>query len=108
MDSKYSDPPSAKVLDEGYNQTYIILEQSSNSRGEIDKDGDSKNERRDDQNNNAERENHHEVLFRCGNWCYKGLVQFNDLKINLEDVPIVIPTLQRQQGSLRYFCTAKR
>eukprot|EP01039_Chlorochromonas_danica_P010755 gene10755-11954_t len=86
MDSKYEDePPSAKVLEEGYNQTYIILTRDEKAASEVG----------------------HEVLFRCGNWCYKGLVQFNDLNINLEEVPLVIPTLQKQQGSLRYFCTAK-
>lgn len=87
MDSKYEDePPSAKVLEEGYNQTYIIMTRDEKAASEVG----------------------HEVLFRCGNWCYKGLVQFNDLNINLEEVPLVIPTLQKQQGSLRYFCTAKR
>lgn len=85
MDSKYDEPPSAKALDEGYNQTYLIMAKDEHSAEDIG----------------------HEVLFRCGNWCYKGLVQFNELRINLEDVPVVIPTLQRQQGSLRYYCTAK-
>ena len=24
-----------------------------------------------------------EVLFACGNWCYRGQIQFNNLKMNL-------------------------
>jgi hypothetical protein len=49
-----------------------------------------------------------EVFFRCGNWCYKGLIQFGSLKVGVEDLPVLIPTLQRQQGSLRYYCTSKK
>lgn len=87
MDAKdYKDePPSAKkVLDEGYNQTYVILSSGSKPRPEGN-----------------------EVLFRCGNWCYKGLVQFSGLNFNTEEIPMLIPTLQKQQGSLRYYCTSK-
>ena len=47
-----------------------------------------------------------EVLFRCGNWCYRGHVQFGDLKLETGDIPAIIPCLQRQQSSLRYFCKA--
>lgn len=85
MDHKDGDAPSAKSLDEGYNQTYLVMNDSEckNSEGR-------------------------EVFFRCGNWCYKGQVQFNGLKINTEELPILVPTLQRQQGSLRYFCNSKR
>lgn len=81
---KDSEPPSAKLLDEGYNQTYVI--QSNGSKMSQDDN---------------------EVLFRCGNWCYKGRVQFNGLKFSTAEVPVLIPTLQRQQGSLRYYCNAK-
>jgi hypothetical protein len=48
------------------------------------------------------------VFFRCGNWCYKGLIQFNGLNIGLDDLSVLIPALQKQQGSLRYTCNAKR
>lgn len=86
MESKDNFIPSSssKILNEGYNQTYIILSENLSPHS----DG-------------------HEVLFRCGNWCYRGLVQFNGLEINTEQLPILIPTLQRQQGSLRYYCTSK-
>jgi len=83
---KDSEPPSAKLLGEGYNQTYIILANNEPKKNQDD----------------------HEVLFRCGNWCYKGKVQFNGLNFALDEVPIIVPTLQRQQGSLRYYCNAKR
>jgi len=69
----------------GYNQTYIIL--TGETRESKNEDG-------------------HEVFFRCGNWCYKGRVQFNGLRINVTDLPVLIPVLQRQQGSLRYYCNA--
>jgi hypothetical protein len=80
-------PATAKALDFGYNQSYLI----SN-------DGDAK----------ASQTDGNDVFFKCGNWCYKGLIQFNGIKIGTEELPILIPALQRQQGSLRYFCNAKR
>ncbi len=92
MDQQAKDheaPAAAKALQEGYNQTYIILSKQNNTTASLPEDG-------------------NEVLFRCGNWCYKGLVQFNGLKFNTEELPLLIPTLQRQQGSLRYYCTARR
>lgn len=89
MDAKDQEPPSAKALDDGYNQTYIILS-------------------KDHAHPSATPEEGNDVMFRCGNWCYKGLVQFNGLKFNTEEIPVLIPTLQRQQGSLRYYCTSKR
>lgn len=82
----YKDTPSAKLLNGSYNQTYII-----SARGTDD-----------------DRIEANDVLFKCGNWCYKGAVQFNGLKFKLDEIPVIIPTLQRQQGSLRYYCTAKR
>lgn len=92
-DSKYGSdlfddggPPPAKAFDEGYNQTYVIL-----AGGE----GDSKTS------------DGNEVFFRCGNWCYKGLVQFADVELGTEQLPLIIPMLQKQQGSLRYYCNAK-
>lgn len=88
MDDKEG-PPSAKAIDEGYNQTYLIM---ANAKA----DGESKTE------------DNHEVFFRCGNWCYKGTIQFGGVEVNTEELPILIPLLQKQQGSLRYYCNAKR
>jgi len=86
-------PPLATSLmgaSGGYNQTYIVMKKKGD-------DGDSKFAA-----------DGHEVFFRCGNWCYKGRIQFNGLKISTGDLPVIIPTLQKQQGSLRYFCNANR
>lgn len=73
-----------------YNQTYVIMKKTNEPP-------DLKTIDNDD---------HHEVFFRCGNWCYQGAVQFNNLRLCTSELPVVIPLLQRQQGSLRYFCTA--
>lgn len=78
--------PSAKSLNDGYNQTYVILKNPHDSGIKSDHDND--------------------VFFRCGNWCYKGQIQFSGLKIGVADLSILIPTLQKQQGSLRYFCNS--
>jgi hypothetical protein len=78
--------PTAKALDDGYNQTYVIMKNGS------------------DEEKSSEEDN--QVFFRCGNWCYKGQIQFNGLKIGISDLPVLIPTLQRQQGSLQYYCSS--
>lgn len=78
--------PSAKSLDDGYNQTYVIMRNNSPEDKSAEED--------------------HPVFFRCGNWCYKGQIQFNGLKIGISDLPLLIPTLQKQQGSLQYFCSS--
>ena len=57
--------------------------------------------------NNSSLPTDREVFFRCGNWCYKGLIQFNDLQVSTADLPLLIPVLQRQQASLRYYCNSK-
>jgi hypothetical protein len=88
MDEK-DGPPSAKALDEGYNQTYLILNNDKSPE-------------------EAKTEDNHEVFFRCGNWCYKGQIQFGGVALSTEQLPILIPLLQKQQGSLRYYCNAKR
>lgn len=89
MSTDEKDAPSAKAISgEGYNQTYIIL---ANQVEAESKSTDA-----------------HEVFFRCGNWCYKGQIQFSGLKICTADLPTLIPSLQRQQGSLRYYCNSKR
>lgn len=74
--------PTSKVvaLRHGYNQTYII--RSSNT-------------------------NMHEVLFRCGNWCYSGNVDLGSNHVDRAHVPVVIPALQKQQSSLKYLCDWK-
>lgn len=74
--------PSSDVvaLRHGYNQTYVI--RSSDSAL-------------------------HDVLFRCGNWCYGGLVDLGSSQVELADVPVVIPALQKQQASLQYLCEWK-
>jgi hypothetical protein len=101
MDSKSDDgdeiqaPPAAKAIDDGYSQTYLIMSRNLDENIAV---FDSK----------ADNFDADEVFFRCGNWCYKGLIQFGNLKVGVEDLPILIPTLQRQQGSLRYYCTAKK
>ncbi len=75
-----------------YNQTYAIMKNNTEN-------GDAKN------NDN---EDSHDVFFRCGNWCYQGLIQFNNIQLCTSKIPLVIPLLQRQQGSLRYYCNANR
>jgi len=91
-DEKGTEKPSAKqaLLSGGYNQIYAILK--SNEENVDSKSVESVNE----------------VFFRCGNWCYKGNVQFNGINMGLSDLPVIIPTLQRQQGSLRFYCNSTR
>ncbi|ETW07440.1 hypothetical protein H310_01954 [Aphanomyces invadans] len=73
--------PDVIALREGYNQTYVIQSSSTHL---------------------------HEVLFRCGNWCYTGKVDLGDSEITLSDLPLVIPALQKQQGSLQFLCEWKQ
>ena len=77
---------SAKALNDGYNQTYVILKNTSEDEKKSEKDND--------------------VFFRCGNWCYIGQIQFSGLKIGVADLSLLIPILQKQQGSLRYYCNS--
>jgi len=83
------DTPSAKSLSTagGYSQIYIIHAADSDAK-------------------EADPSDTREVLFRCGNWAYRGKIQFNGLKILTPELPVLIPILQKQQGSLRYFCNA--
>lgn len=102
-ESKSEREPSAREAGNfvgGYSQTYVILKGTEGSNN----DGGSK----ESKNSNEEDNDHNEVFFRCGNWCYKGEIQRSGLKLNISDLPVLIPTLQRQQGSLRYFCNATR
>lgn len=68
------------ALRHGYNQTYIMRSSKTNL---------------------------HDVLFRCGNWCYSGKVDLGSASVELADLPVVIPALQKQQGSLQYLCEWK-
>ncbi len=97
--SSNSPIPTAKSLSlqDGYNQTYVIFKKENNSSGSEPPQACSK----------TSEDEFHEVFFRCGNWCYRGPIEFPGMDINVSDLPIIIPTLQRQQGSLRYYCTAK-
>jgi hypothetical protein len=92
-DTDEDEAPSVKALDEGYNQTYVIMTNSSNDEKA------SSSSAANDSN---------DVFFKCGNWCYKGLIQFGGLDLKIDEVPILIPLLQKQQGSLRYYCNANR
>ena len=87
-------PPAGKLL--GYTQTYLIWKDKG--AVSLDRDGDGKDATED--------QCEHEVLFRCGNWCYTGHVVLNR-DISLADMPTVIPILQRQQSRLHYYCNGK-
>lgn len=73
--------PKAVALRDGYNQTYMIKSSSNNI---------------------------HEILFRCGNWCYTGKVDLGGPDLALADLPLIIPALQKQQGSLQFMCEWKK
>jgi hypothetical protein len=47
-----------------------------------------------------------EVLFKCGNWCYVGSVDFATPIDGVHCIPYIIPELQRQQGKLGFYCSA--
>jgi len=93
-DDKGSDPPTARMLSTsgGYSQVYIVHAKQSGEALDAKQaasvaDTDS-----------------HEVFFRCGNWSYVGRIQFGQLKLCTSDLPVLVPALQKQQGSLRYYC----
>ena len=73
--------PEVVALREGYNQTYIIKKSKTAL---------------------------HDILFRCGNWCYTGRVDLGDPEIGLSELVAVVPALQKQQGSLQFLCEWKR
>eukprot|EP01038_Epipyxis_sp_PR26KG_P013016 gene13016-17448_t len=102
----YDEAPSIKALDDGYNQTYLVMKQDYEKNNPA-VSNDDKSISDVTSNVSSSQTDGHEVFFRCGNWCYKGLIQFNGLKVGTEDLPVLIPTLQRQQGSLRYYCNSK-
>ena len=76
-DEMYAGDKNGPVFREGYHQTYIVRK----PRG---------------------RTTRRSVFVRCGNWCYDGEVDLGQLSLALSDVPMAIPILQAQQGSLRY------
>lgn len=76
-------PLDELLREKHYRQTYVIL----NPKGRADVDG-------------------REVLFCCGNWSYRGVVQFNGLKVSLKELPVLIASLQKQQGILRYYANS--
>ena len=72
---------SSIFTDASYAQTYVVMKDKMKGKGAEAKSSEG-----------------NEVLFACGNWCYRGQIQFNNLKIVLSELPILIPTLQRQQS----------
>ena len=76
-DEMYAGDKGGPVFREGYHQTYIVQK----PRG---------------------RTTRRSVFVRCGNWCYDGNVDLGQVSLALSDVPMAIPILQAQQGSLRY------
>lgn len=93
----HSPPQStSRLLNQGYNQTYIIFPPEN-------RDVDDKSS--DDPNGESAGQVH-DVFFRCGNWCYRGPIHFEDITVNTAELPALIPALQRQQGNLRYYCNA--
>jgi len=108
-DSKDSAPTSSPVKPDagdrppngilrGYTQTYLVWKDKNN--GASSGGGSAEDEGKD-----ADDQTEHEVLFRCGNWCYTGHVVLSQ-SIALSDMPTVIPILQRQQSRLHYYCNA--
>ena len=80
LDELFTDP--------GYEQLYIIFKAAP-----IDTE--------------AKRHEGNEVMFLCGKWCYTGIAHFDDTKqLTVNEIPILIPSLQRQQSSLKYFCNS--
>jgi hypothetical protein len=90
------EPPSAQLLSTkmSYSQVYLIHSKDQTARRE------SKGSAVDD-------DNVYETMFRCGNWAYVGRIQFGNLRLTTSDLPILIPALQKQQGSLRYYCNSQ-
>jgi hypothetical protein len=82
--------PSLKTisLKEGYNQTYVIFPKRRGEEKGIDE--------------------YNDVFFRCGNWCYRGPIDFAGLQLDASEISVIIPTLQRQQNSLKFFCGSNR
>mmetsp|Transcript_18242 Transcript_18242/g.53310 ORF Transcript_18242/g.53310 Transcript_18242/m.53310 type:complete len:709 (-) Transcript_18242:517-2643(-) len=83
-----SRPPTGLLR--GYTQTYLVRKPPGEAGGGDEKEDDSCE---------------HEVLFRCGNWCYTGHVVLSR-RLSLREVPVAIPLLQRQQSRLHYYCNA--
>ena len=85
-----SEPLSELMREKHYKQTYVIL--APNAGGQA--------------RQHPTLADANEVLFQCGNWSYRGHVQFNGLKLVLKELPVLIASLQKQQGNLRYYCNS--
>ena len=106
----------------GYEQIYVILKGGKHSFFQhVDYD---------EMDGSDENNDFHDVLFRCGNWCYRGknlsfviescdcpmcnfhdmtgYIQLDGVKIRLKELQKIIVALQKQQGCLRYYCNADR
>lgn len=73
-EAKTASAPTMKTLQSmtggGYNQAYLIMKAKDDA-------------------------SLREVFFKCGNWCYKGDIEFFNLNIGVAELPTLIPTLQR-------------
>ena len=86
--AKDAQPLSELMREKHYKQTYVIMSPKAKpTLAPLTEEG-------------------NEVLFQCGNWSYRGLVQFNELKLSLKNLPVLIASLQKQQGVLRYYCNS--
>jgi hypothetical protein len=45
-------------------------------------------------------------LLRVGEFVYAGGVDFTGIKMTLEDIPLIAPCIQQQQGGLSYMCVS--
>jgi len=81
-----SAPPGGAVLDQGYTQIYAVEKQRF-LPGE-------------------EQNPLFNCLLRVGEFVYAGEVDFTGIKMTLEDIPLIAPCIQQQQGSLSYMCVS--
>jgi hypothetical protein len=72
--------PFEDASGDGYSQNYVLLRPHNIRLGSYSR----------------------KALFRFGNWCYEGEVDFGVDALHLGDVPDVLPALQKQQGQLAY------
>ena len=89
IDPKNNDKEEKGKLLKGYKQVYIVKQSSSVRR----------------------RSHVHEVFYQCGNCCYEGMIQFDFLendKMTLQDIPNLIPMIQKQHDDLSFVCEASR
>ena len=94
--------PSRSILAGTYNQTYLIRTPDAGNEEREAKGLSDDSDDGDDSDSYVERR----VLFRCGNWCYTGNITLEKSRVLLSDLTRVIPTLQRQQNRLHFYCNA--